>query len=209
VDIVYRPAAPSDAPALAEFIYLADQAPYRNSGYDLSLGGSREQQLVEIQALVKTQAKSWLHYSHFLVATAADSAVAGAAGFDRIATDALIPAALREIGWSNEAIDALKRRMSELYFSFPPEPAGWWTIDHVACLAGWRRHGLTRGLVLRLIEGGKALGFHHFKLDIYRANAAARRLYERLGFRVSETFAEAAERRLLGRGALQRMTLEL
>jgi ribosomal protein S18 acetylase RimI-like enzyme len=209
VDVVYRPAAASDAPALAEFIYLADQSPYRNSGYDLSLGGSKEKQLAEIQQLVKAQSRSWFHFSFFEVATVADRAVAGAAGFDRLATDAQIPAALREIGWSDEAIQNLQRRMSELYSCFPPEPCGYWTLDHVACLPGFRRGGLVRSVVLRSIERGKALGFRRFKLDVYRGNIAARKLYERLGFRLSESFGEAALRRLLDRDSLERLTLEL
>jgi ribosomal protein S18 acetylase RimI-like enzyme len=209
VDVRYRPATVDDAPALAEFIYLADQAPYRNSGYDLSLGGSREEQLAEIQKLVKAQARSWFHFSHFEVAAVAGRAVAGAAGFDRLPTDALIPVALREIGWSDEAIQDMQRRMSELYSSFPPEPCGYWTLDHVACLPGFRRGGLVRTVVRRTIERGLALGYRKFKLDVYRRNTAARKLYERLGFRVSETFGEAALKRLLNRDALDRLTLEL
>lgn len=209
MDVLYRPAAVGDAPALAQFIYLADQAPYRNSGYDLSLGGSKEHQLAEIEQLVQAQARSWFHFSHFEVAEVAGRAVAGAAGFDRLATDAQIPAALREIGWSDEAIESLQGRLSELYSSFPPEPSGYWTLDHVASLPGWRRSGLVRNVIWRSIERGRALGFRKFKLDVFRGNVAARKLYERLGFRLSETFGEEALRRLLGRDALERLTLEL
>jgi hypothetical protein len=87
MSIAYRPATPGDAAALAELIYLAGQSQYSDSAYNLSLGGSRDEQLNEIKRLTKTESRSWFHYSHFEVAEAEGRVIAGAAGFDRITAD--------------------------------------------------------------------------------------------------------------------------
>jgi hypothetical protein len=65
MQFLYRPAEAPDSTALAEIIYIAGQAHYPASGFDLSIAGSRDHQLDQIAQLTATHARSWFHYSHF------------------------------------------------------------------------------------------------------------------------------------------------
>jgi ribosomal protein S18 acetylase RimI-like enzyme len=208
-NFICRPATSDDAAVLAELIYLAGQSQYSNSAYDLSLGGSRNEQLNQIEKLTTTESRSWFHYLHFDVAEADGQVVAGAAGFDRITADENIPGALREIGWLEEAIANLDKRLEKVYACFPPEPSGYWTLDHIAVLPAWRHKGLARRTITRALERGRLQGCHHAKLDLFAGNIAALALYESLGFQWSETFGASVLPEMLGRDALERMILRL
>jgi ribosomal-protein-alanine N-acetyltransferase len=61
-------------------------------------------------------------------------------------------------------------------------------IQNVAVHPDHRRAGLGRSLVLRVLDEGKHRGAEWALLEVRRSNAAAQRLYRRLGFR------EAGER---------------
>lgn len=209
VEIVFRPATVSDAHALATLICLASQSQYTSTGFELSLGGTREHQIAELARLAATKARSWFHFSHFEVAEADGRVVASAAGYDKALAEKEISAALREIGWTEDAIRTLDQRMAELYSSFPEEPRACWTIDHVAVLPADRRLGLARALVERQFARGRAAGFHQCKLDVFSGNVRAIALYQSLGFEVSATFGDAALRKLLGRDPLVRMVRPL
>lgn len=205
--IILRPALSSDSQALAELIYIAAQGHCQTSGYALSLGGSRAYQISQLEKLTRTKSKSWFHFSHFDVAEADAEVVACAAGFERAPADAEVDTALLEIGFSNADVEALHQRICEVYACFPPEPAGFWTIDHVAVLPSFRGKGLARALVVKAMDRGRARGFQHCLLDVFRGNVAARTLYESLGFRVAETFGEHVFPRLLDREAIERRKL--
>lgn len=205
----FRTAEPGDAAAIAELIYLADTAHYDRSGYALSIGGTREHQFGVIEKLAATRAHSIFHHSHFDVGIAGGQVVAGAAGFDKISSDREMVAALEETGWSETDIAAMEGRIGELAACFPTEREGYWTLDHVAAMPGWRRLGLTRVALERVLERGRLLGFCDAKVDVFRGNAAARALYESFGFQLSQTFGEEIFARVLQRDALERLTMRL
>lgn len=207
--IVLRPAVAGDSEGLAELIYMGAQSHCQTSGYALSLGGSRESQIKQIERLTRTKAQSWFYFCHFEVAETDGRVVASAAGFERIPTDAAVDIALREIGFSEAEVKALNRRIGEVYACFPVEPAGYWTIEHVAVLPAFRKKGLARAVTLRAMERGRALGFRHCPLDVFRGNVAVCALYESLGFRVTETFGEQVLPRRLDREGIERMTMVL
>lgn len=209
MEIVFRPATLSDAHALATLICLASQSQYTSTGFELSLGGTRERQLAEITRLAAAKARSWFHVSHFEVAEADGRVVASAAGYDKTLAGKEIPSALREIGWTEDAIRSLDQRLAELYAAFPPEPPAFWTIDHVAVLPVVRRIGLAQSLIERQFARGRVAGFHHCKVDVFDGNVRAMALYQSLGFQAAETFGEAALRKLLGRDALLRLVRPL
>ena len=206
---IFRPAIASDANGLAELIYLAGQSQLSESSYSVSLGGSRDYQLQELAKLTNTAARSWFHYSHFEVAVIEGTVVGSAAGFDRLKADAEIPAALRAIGWTDEAIADLDEPLGSVLAVFPAEPTGFWTVDHVAVLPAWRGQGLARRCLLRVLDRGQQEGFQQCKLDFFQGNTPARKLYESLGFRHAATFTSPELRLILHRDAVERMTRAL
>lgn len=209
VDVLFRAAEPRDANALAKLIYMADLAHYGVSGYSISLGGTQEHQLDQLQKLTMTQARSWFHWSHFEVAEMEGCAVGAIAGFDKPRGDEVMVEALREIGWNREAVASLEERLADLYSAFPNEPEGFWTIDHVAVMPEIRGRGVARHLLDQVLDRGRELGFRKAKVDVFEGNTAARALYESAGFRLQETFGEEALRRVLGRDALHRLARTL
>jgi len=205
MDFRLRPARPSDSDTLAELIYISAQSHCLTSGYNLSLGGSREEQIAQLEKLTRTKAPSWFHYGHIDVAEVGGRAVAQAAGFERRAADAAVDAALVEIGYSPAEIEALNQRIAAVYACYPPEPKNYWTIEHVGVLPEFRRQGLARAVVLCAMERGRKLGFRNCMLDEFKGNTAARALYESLGFRVTATFGEETLPKLLDREGIERM----
>src|SRR5215472_14889790 len=147
MDAIFRTARRGDSAVLAELIYVAARAHYATSGYDLSLGGSRDDQIEQIENLTRTDARSWFHFSFFDVAEVKGRFVASVAGFERLATDPLVDRALLEIGFSQQEVDDLNQRIAPVYARFPAEPPGYWTIEHVAVLPEFRRAGLAGSLV--------------------------------------------------------------
>jgi ribosomal-protein-alanine N-acetyltransferase len=64
----------------------------------------------------------------------------------------------------------------------------YWVIDlelhllNLATLPAWRRRGIARALVARLIADAERGGRDEILLEVRRSNRAARRLYRSLGF---------------------------
>lgn len=204
--MLFRAAAPGDASALGDFLYLADLSHYETSGFAVSLGGSRQYQIETLAKLAQTEARSQFHYSHFDVATTDDGTpVASVAGFDRSQTDAQGAAALEQIGWTPNAIEGLVERIGPVGIAFPPEEPSTWTIEHVATLPAYRRQGLSRQLLERVVARGFEQGYKHACVDVFDGNDAARALYETAGFRPNLSFGQEPLRRILGRDALIRL----
>lgn len=57
-------------------------------------------------------------------------------------------------------------------------------INNVAVRGEWRRHGIGRLLMERILADGRASGMRAATLEVRRSNAGALALYERLGFAV-------------------------
>ncbi len=201
----FRSAQPSDAGALGALMYLAALGDSPTSGYDYTLGGSREHQESVLARLALTPSESWFHHRHFDVATDEERAVAAVAGFDRTLTDPLIPEALLEIGWTTVEIEILASKLEPIARCFPPEPERSWTIEHVACLPDFRRHGLTRSLIERALERGRAAGYRNAHLDVFVSNVPAIALYRSAGFEAGSEFGDSLFQRLLNRGPMLRM----
>ncbi|MBI4909588.1 MAG: GNAT family N-acetyltransferase [Acidobacteria bacterium] len=201
----YRIAQPHDAAPLGAIMYIAALGDSATSGYDYSLGGSREHQESVLAQLAVTQAESWFHHRHFDLVEVDGVAAAAAAGFDRTFTDELIPASLKEVGWSNVEIEILNSKLEPIMCCFPEEPENGWTIEHVGCLPQYRRRGLTRPLIERALQRGREAGYESAHLDVFASNKPAIALYESLGFRRIAEFGDAVFQSLLNRGPMLRM----
>jgi ribosomal protein S18 acetylase RimI-like enzyme len=204
-----RPALLSDAPEISELIYIAAASGYPNSGYDLSIGGTRPAQIAELTLLASTGSPSWFHFSHFDVLEVEGRIVAGAAGFDRARADEQLDSALLEAGWSEDRIAAMQDRLGPIFSALPPEPPGLWTIDHVAVMPSWRRRGFGRVCLQAVLERGKARGFSISKVDVFASNEPARALYKSLGFILAEIFDDPAFRIPLQRDPIERYITRL
>jgi ribosomal-protein-alanine N-acetyltransferase len=60
-------------------------------------------------------------------------------------------------------------------------------INNVAIRPAYRGHGLGSALMHHVLAEARRLGAHRATLEVRDSNAGARRLYERIGFRVAGT----------------------
>jgi ribosomal protein S18 acetylase RimI-like enzyme len=70
-------------------------------------------------------------------------------------------------------------------------------IQNLGVVPAWRGRGLGRALLLRALHGFRQAGLVRAQLEVTAGNAAAIRLYRRLGFRRSRTLYKAVPRPLL------------
>jgi ribosomal protein S18 acetylase RimI-like enzyme len=176
----------------------------------LTIGGSREHQLDEIAKLVRAEARSALHFSHFDVAEVDDGTIAASvAGFDREEADSWMVSALREIGWGDQTIERLQQRIAPLSPCLPNEPECTWRIDHVATLPPHRGKGFARRLLDHALARGVEQGYSRAVLDMLLGNSRARALYEAAGFQTAGEFGRGPMREIFGRDALERMVRPL
>ena len=101
----------------------------------MSIGGGEEPILETLRQWVVTKTRSTFQYSHFDVCEMGGVAVVGAAGFEEIAYDAIVPALL-EIGWTAGDHILAARFLNR----FVPNNIAWLHLD---LAAGARTGGLA------------------------------------------------------------------
>lgn len=99
-------------------------------------------------------------------------------------------------------------RVHDAFWGIPDPDRREWFIDNLAVLPGWR----NRGIGSRLLAAAEAqtcrLCLKACSLDVEVENGAARRLYERMGFRRVATFRLGRLHRLCGFSGVHRMVRE-
>ena len=206
----FRPATREDSTQLAEFIYLADLAHYDSSGYEFSIGGTRQHLRQELAKLAAAPAASQFHYSHFDIAETPEGTLAAAvASFDKASAGEHALTALEQVGWTPDRIQALANRLAPLSGIFPEEVPLSWTIEHVATLPEFRGQGLIRTLLERALARGAELGFRQAAVDVFKGNDRALGIYQAAGFRPVTTFGDKPLRALFNRDPLMRLVRPL
>jgi len=66
-------------------------------------------------------------------------------------------------------------------------------IQNLGVHPNFRDQGIGRGLLVQALRGFRAVGCTHAQLEVTVQNAAAIRLYERIGFRRTETLFKVAD----------------
>jgi len=205
-----RPARPADAPALARFADLASRGNGRLGPFDLAFPGPDAERLATLARIATTPTVGWLHWTLFRVAQVDGVVAAGVAGLsaDEVTTDERIRAVLVESGLSAEEIAAVHERIAPALTALPHPPPGAWTIDHVGTLLEYRGRGLVTTLLDQQLAEGRRRGFPFAQLDVLIGNDAAKRIYERTGFKVVAEFVHPDFQRALGAPGNLRMVKE-
>ena len=208
MDINIRPAEAGDVEDLSLLVYLAGKSHMSRSIYDLMFPGSKDYQLEVLQSLLLV--RPWFHYSIFLVADVDGKAVASLCGYSELETGGpKLGAALREIGWSSREVEELISRLEPFHRVFPPHPRDAWILEHAATMSAYREHGLMTALFKSFIDTAYEKGYRSVELGIFTGNLPARRAYEKLGFMVTEEYADAAFEELFSCPGMTRMVLSL
>jgi ribosomal protein S18 acetylase RimI-like enzyme len=212
MDARIRPATESDAPFLAWVQQAAARSHLPFGFWDLAIPGPDEFRLGVIERICRAQARSFCHWSGFLVAEVNGQAAAGLAGYERpsVAVDALLPEAMREafgtIGWTDKQAGAMGERIVPFLSCIPETPEDLWVIEWVATRPEHRGKGLIKRLLQEILARGAARGHARTQIGVLIGNTPAQRAYEGVGFRVVDekrsdafeaTFACPGIRRML------------
>lgn len=209
-----RPAEPDDSAFLAEAILNASRSHFDRGLWDLVFEGSDEERLSFLEILTLTDARSFCHFSNFLVVDGVDAPAATLSAFDpgepgMMSPGHLIASAYEEIGADeSELLDAY-RRLESYQPGVPEQKHGVWTIEWVWTPPPMRRRGLQAALMERVLAKGRERGYRRAQVTTFIGNTAAIRAYEQFGFRVGEEMRDAGFQRLMGAPGLVRYERDL
>ena len=134
------------------------------------------------------KARSWGHYSRFVVAEVAGQAAAALCGYDPIEaeTPTLVQAideAAKRIGWSDNDVADVWERFAPVGTCISDDAKGAWIIENVATLPSHRRRGLVNRLLENNLDTARARGHRLAQISILIGNTPAQEAYEKIGFR--------------------------
>lgn len=210
---VFREATAHDAGAIAYLAHIAGQGHARISTYDLIVPGPpgpNAQRIYMIKRIVEADTLSMLHFKHHRVAVLDGRPVACLGSLDSSAATMLsFVAALKETGWTDAEISAMRSGLAIYNRVEPPVPTDAWAIENVAVLPGYRRRRLAAGLLELALNEGRKRGFHYAQLAVHMGNQPALELYRGEGFEITGERVDPEFESLFGCPGMWEMTRPL
>jgi len=143
-----------------------------------------------LQRLAVTDTPHLFHHSCYLVARVEGERAGALGGYDpRTHGNEALLRAIAEFadGAGTAGPDpGAEERSRKVLPCIPDAVEGAWVIDSVATLPGFRRRGVADALLKAALKEGRRRGFGKAQINMYIGNEAAKRLYEKHGFRVSD-----------------------
>jgi ribosomal protein S18 acetylase RimI-like enzyme len=214
VEIRIRDAVPEDAPFLAWVMQAAARSHRPLSFWDLAFPGPDRPRLEYIAELAVSDARSFTHYSGFLVAETDGRPVAGLSAYD--STHKNMDAFLTSIaaltaarGWSPEHQSLLFSRMAPAGTCMPDSPPGVWVIEWVAATPAARGKGVANALLLAILDRGREAGYRQTQIGHLLGNTPAKTAYERVGFETVDEKRHPAFEEVFGSPGIARMVRDL
>ncbi len=210
MDTLIRPATPDDVSEVTQLMYLAARSDRDISLYDVMLPGSMDERLEQLGKLFKAVARSYYHYSHYLVAMVEGRVAGSLCGYNELEAGAQkLREAFKEIGVGREEGKAMFERMQPFFRVSFPHPDDAWIVEHVAVFPKFRGNGVVQLLLDRVLQTGLDLGYRHAELGMLIGNTSAQRAYEKAGFVASEERTDAEFEKIFKGPGMVRMVKEL
>jgi GNAT superfamily N-acetyltransferase len=212
MDVTVRPALVGDSAFLAWVQQEASRSHLPFGFWDLAIPGPDEYRLRIIERICRAQAKSFCHWSGFLVAGVGGEPVAALSAYDEapVATGERFAQALAEAlhaeGWNDARMGALAQRLGPFLTCAPEQPGDTWIVEWVATRPAHRGHGHTRRLLQAILAAGRARGHERFQIGVLIGNTPAQRAYEGVGFRVVEEKTDPVFEATFGTPGIRRLT---
>ena len=206
-----RPATEADAPFIAWVQQEAARSHLPYGFWDLAFIGPDEWRLPLIERIVRAEARSFCHWSRFLVAEVDGEPAAGLSGYDTPAVTAgeLLFAAMEEaftaVGWSELQAGALQERIVPFLTCIPEAADDDWVVEWVATRPAHRGKGLVKALLQEILARGAARGHARSQIAVLIGNTAAQRAYESAGFRVVDEKTSPSFEATFGCPGIRRM----
>jgi ribosomal protein S18 acetylase RimI-like enzyme len=211
MDVRIRDAIEADVPFLAWVQQEAARSHLPRGFWDLSFPGPEEDRLRLIGRICKASARSFCHWSGFLVAEVDGGAAAALCGYTRpsvSAGSALMEAmgeALDAEGWSAEQRQAMAGRIEPFLTCIPETAEDAWVIEWVATRPEHRGRGLVRRLLEAILERGRQRRHAQAQVAVLIGNTPAQRAYEGAGFRVADEKRHPDFERTVGSPGIRRL----
>lgn len=183
--------------------------------WDLAIPGDEAARLRTVGRIANARAKSFCHWSGFLVAEVDGKAAAGLSGYTKpsvLAGSALFEAmgeAFEAEKWTPADREAMGPRIAPFLTCVPETPEDAWVVEWVATLPAYRGKGLVRQLLGAIIERGRQQGFQLAQIGVLIGNTPAQRAYEGAGFRFVDEKRHPDFERVIGCPGILRMHRKL
>jgi GNAT superfamily N-acetyltransferase len=211
MDPIIRAARESDVPFLAWTQQEAARSHLPKGFWDLSFPGADADRLRIIERICKAPARSFCHWSGFLVAEV-DGAAAAALSAYINASVAAGPAFFEALGralddekWSAAEREAMGARIAPFLTCIPETTDDSWVIEWVATRPEYRGKGLIRTLLHAILDRGRERGHKLMQIGVLIGNTPAQRAYESVGFKVVDEKRHPDFERALGCPGLRRL----
>jgi ribosomal protein S18 acetylase RimI-like enzyme len=200
--LMIREAHEDDALFIGWAILAATRSHVPRGWFDITLGLDEPSCLAFTTRLAGAETRSWWHYSNFLVAeregAPAAALCAFRAGDGYPSSQAAMNEVAGQLGWGNTEIGAMWARSAYLFTCTIDASEDVWVVENVATAPEHRGRGLAPALIDRALETGRARGFRESQISMFIGNLAARRAYERVGFRMIDERRSAEFERACG-----------
>jgi ribosomal protein S18 acetylase RimI-like enzyme len=179
--------------------------------WDLAFPGADADRLRIVGRVCNASARSFCHWSGFLVAEADGRAAAGLCGYTNpsvSAGSALFEAmgeAFDAEGWSAQDREAMGVRTAPFLTCIPDTKEDAWIIEWVATRPEYRGKGLVRALLEAILARGRERGHAQSQIAVLIGNTPAQRAYEGAGFRVVDEKRHPDFERAIGSPGIRRL----
>jgi translation initiation factor 4G len=211
MDPTIRPATVADAPFLAWVQQEASRSHLPFGFWDLAIPGPDEYRLRIVERVCRAEARSFAHWSRFLVLEVGGELAAGLSAYDdakvasgELFTQALVEA-LRAEGWNEARMGAVLQRLGPFLTCAPEQPDATWIVEWVATRPAHRGKGYTRRLLQTILAAGRERGHTRFQIGVLIGNTPAQRAYEGVGFRVLDEKRDPDFEAALGAPGIRRL----
>ena len=208
-----RAAGEDDATSIGWAILAATRSHMPRGWFDIALGLDEDGCLEFTRTLARAETRSWWHYSNFLIAESQGAPAAALCAFRAGDGYPLSQAAMNEVtgrlGWGEAEIGAMWARSAYLFTCTIDADDDVWVLENMATRVEHRGCGHASALIDRALDLGRMRGFQDAQLSLFIGNLAARRTYERAGFRLAEEKRSAEFERACGAPGLWCLRLTL
>ena len=165
---------------------IASRSHLERGALEVFVGGSDEDCLRFLSLWPFTEARSWAHSEHFLVAEAGGMPVGALCGYFAEEVEPFFGKPAIEVavqlGWSHDDLVAAWNRIAPLRNVLIGHLPGAWIVECVAVVPEFRRRGLSTYMMERILDRGRERGATSTEISVLIGNDAAQRAYEKAGF---------------------------
>jgi len=211
-DPAIRTARPEDAAFLAAAMLAAARAHLDRGWYDIALAAPESRCLEYLRVLATTEALSWWHHSHFLIAEVDGNPAATLGAFRAGDAYALSAPAMAQaaagLRLSETEQAEIWQRGSYLFLCTLGDDEAW-TLENIYTAPEWRGRGLAGRLIEHAVREGGDRGFAEAQITSFIGNQVAERCYRKAGFELTEEKRHADFEAAAGAPGLQRFVRRL